>query len=58
MTSTFGFLMVLYSIFIGISMAEIFSAVAPLPDIHGIQISLLYGLIGFFALTYRESIGG
>ena len=30
----------------------------PKPFMHGIQISVLYALIGFFALTYRESIGG
>lgn len=28
------------------------------PKFHGLQIAALYGLMGFFSLTYRGSIGG
>ena len=28
------------------------------PKVHGLQIAALYLVIGFFTLTYRETIGG
>ncbi len=40
------------------SVVLIAGIVLPKPSMHGIQIVLVYGLISFFTLSYRGSIGG